>query len=105
MDVSSNQKNNIYDFSLQTGQEEISQSCKERPVDSLNPNTSAVLTTFAFVPDNLEKERERLKEEFFNLKTKLQEMEQENKNPKFFFSVTMYCLLVKYAVIMQAFQI
>ena len=46
-------------------------------MDSLNANTSAVATTFAFVPDDLEKAKGRLKEEIFNLKTKLQEMEEE----------------------------
>ena len=46
-------------------------------MDSLNANTSAVATTFAFVPDDLEKAKGRLKEETFNLKTKLQEMEEE----------------------------
>ena len=80
LDVSSNQKDNICDFSAQTGQE-VSQNCNENTVDSLN--TSAVPTTFAFVHDNLEKEKERkkerMKEKLFNLKTKLQEMEQENE--------------------------
>ena len=82
LDVISNQEDNICDFSVQTGQEKVSQSCNENTVDSLNPNTSAVPTTFAFVPDDSEKEKERLKEELFNLKTKLQEMEQENEKLK-----------------------
>ena len=51
-------------------------------MDPLNSNTSAVPTTFAFVPDDSEKEKERLKEELFDLKTKLQEMEQENEKLK-----------------------
>ena len=45
-------------------------------------NTSTLPTTFAFVPDDLEKEKETLKEELFNLKIKLQDMEQENKKLK-----------------------
>ena len=77
MDVSNNQKDDICDFFVQTGQEEVSQNCNENKVDSLN--TSAVPTTFAFVLDDLEKEKQRLKEELFNLKTKLQEREQEKK--------------------------
>ena len=51
-------------------------------MDLLNANTSAEPTTFAFVPDDLEKEKERLKEELINLKTKLKEMEQENQKLK-----------------------
>ena len=43
---------------------------------------SSVSATFAFVPDDSEKEKERLKEELFNLKTKLQEMERENEKLK-----------------------
>ena len=78
LDVSSNQKDNICHFSVQTGHEEVSKSCNENTVDSLNANNSAVPTTFAFVRDDLEKEKARLKEELFNLQTKLQEMEQEN---------------------------
>ena len=70
LDISSNQECNICDFSVQTGQEEVSQSCNENTVDLFD----AVPTTFAFVPDYLEKEKERLKEESFNVKTKLQEM-------------------------------
>ena len=96
MDVSSKQKDSICDFSVQTGQEEVSQNCNENTVDSLD--TSAVPTTFAFVPDDLEKKKERLKEELFNLKPKHQEMEQENE-----IFVTMYYLLIKYAVTAQAF--
>ena len=81
MDVSSNnQKDNICDFSVQAGQEEVSQNCNENTVDWLN--TSALPITFAFVPDDLEKEKERLKEELFDLKIKLQEMEQENEKLK-----------------------
>ena len=53
LDVGSNQKDNICDFSVQAGQEEVSQNCNENTMDSLN--TSAVPTTFAFVPDDLEK--------------------------------------------------
>ena len=34
------------------------------------------------MPDYLQKEKERLKEELFNLKTKLQEMEQEHEKLK-----------------------
>ena len=74
LDVSSNQEDNICNFFAQAGQEEVSQSCNENTLNSLNPNTSAVPNTFAFVPDDSEKEKERLKEELFNLKTKLQEM-------------------------------
>ena len=72
LDVSSNQKDNICDFSVQAGQEEVSESCNENKVDFLTE----------FVPDDLEKEKERLKEELFNLKTKLQEMEQKNEKLK-----------------------
>ena len=50
-------------------------------MDSLNANTSSTPTTFAFVLDDFEKERERLKEPF-KLKTKLLEMEQENEKLK-----------------------
>ena len=75
LDVSSNQKDSICDFSVQTGQEEVPQSCNENTVDSLNANTSTVATKFAFVPDDLENEKERLKEELFNSKSKLQQME------------------------------
>ena len=75
MDVSSNQKDSICDFSVQTGQEQVSQSCNENTVDSLNANTSTVATKFAFVPDGLENEKERPKEELFNSKSKLQQME------------------------------
>ena len=82
MDVSSNHKDNICAFSVQAGQEEVSESCNKNTVDLLNANTCAVPTTLAFVPDDLDKEKERLKEELFNLKTKLQEMEQENENLK-----------------------
>ena len=71
LEVSSNQKDNICDFSVQTGQEEVSQSCNKNTVDLFNANTSAVPNTFAFVPDDLEQEKERLKEELFNLTTKL----------------------------------
>ena len=60
-------------MSVETGQEEVSQICNGNTVDSLNANTSAAPTTFAFVPDYLEKEKERLKEDIFNLKTKFQE--------------------------------
>ena len=73
LDVSSNQNDNINDLSVETGQEEVSQICNGNTVDSLNANTSAAPTTFAFVPDYLEKEKERLKEDIFNLKTKFQE--------------------------------
>ena len=38
-------------------------------MNSFNANTSAILTTFAIVPDDFEKENKRLKEELFNLKT------------------------------------
>ena len=55
LNVSSNKNDNICDFSVQTGQEEVSQICKENTVDSLNANTSAVPTILAFVPDELEK--------------------------------------------------
>ena len=66
LDVScNNQRDNICDFSVQTGQEQVSQNCNENTVDWLN--TAALPTTFAFVPDDLEKEKERLKEELFNL--------------------------------------
>ena len=51
-------------------------------MDSLNPNTSAVTNRFAFVSGDLGKEKERLNKELFNLKTKLQEMEQENEKLK-----------------------
>ena len=51
-------------------------------MDSLNVNTFALPTTLAFVPDDIEKEKERLKEKPFNLKTKLQEMEKENEKHK-----------------------
>ena len=74
-------------------------------MDSLNAYTSAVPTTFAFVPVDLEKEKKRLKEELFNLKTKLQEMEQENEKLKNDNFVTMCCFLIKYAIIVQAFQV
>ena len=74
LDVNSNQKDNIRDFSTQAGQE-VLESCNKNTVDLLNANTSAVPTTSTFVPDDLEKEKERLKEELFNLKTKLQETE------------------------------
>ena len=57
LDVSSNQKDNICDFSVQAGQEEVSQSCNENTVDSLNSNTSAVPTTFAFLSDDLERRK------------------------------------------------
>ena len=80
--VSSNQEDNICNFSVEAGQEEVTKSCNENTVDSLNPNTSAVPNTFVFVPDDSEKEKERLKEELLNLKTKLQEMEQENEKLK-----------------------
>ena len=82
LDVSRNQKDDMCDFSVQAGQEEVSQNCNENTVDSLNANTSAAPTTFTFVPDDLEKENERKKEELLNLKTKLQEMEQENEKLK-----------------------
>ena len=72
----SDQKDNISDISVQTGQEEVSQNCKKITVDSLNANTSDAPTTYAFVPDDLEKAKERLKEELFNLKTKLQEIQK-----------------------------
>ena len=81
LDVNSNQKDNICDFSMQAGQE-VLESCNKNTVDLLNANTSAVPTTSTFVPDDLEKEKERLKEELFNLKTKLQETEQENEKLK-----------------------
>ena len=81
LDVNSNQKDNIRDFSTQAGQE-VLESCNKNTVDLLNANTSAVPTTSTFVPDDLEKEKERLKEELFNLKTKLQETEQENEKLK-----------------------
>ena len=56
---------------------------KSYKVDLFNANTCAVPTTFAFVPDDLGEEKERKKEEeHFNLKTKLQEMEQENEKLK-----------------------
>ena len=55
---------------------------KLHKVDLFNANTCAVATTFAFVPDDLEEEKKRLEEEHFNLKTKLQEMEQENEKLK-----------------------
>ena len=51
-------------------------------MDSVNVNTFALPTTLVFVPDDIEKEKERLKEKPFNLKTKLQEMEQENEKHK-----------------------
>ena len=51
LDVSSSQKDNISDFSVQAGQEEVSQSCNENTVDFPNANTSAVPAAFAFVPD------------------------------------------------------
>ena len=52
-------------------------------MDLLNANTSAVPTTSTFLPDDLEKEKERLmKEELFTLKGKLQEMEQGNEKNK-----------------------
>ena len=73
LDFSSKQKDNISDLSVQTEQEEISQSCNGNTLDSLNANISAVPATFAFVPDDLEKEKERLTEGIFNLKTKFQE--------------------------------
>ena len=82
LNVSSKKKDKICNFSAQTGLKEVSQSCKENTVDSLNANTSAVPATFAFVHDDLETEKERLKEKLFNLKTKLQEMEQENEKLK-----------------------
>ena len=64
LDVSSNRKDNIFDFSVQAGQEEVSQNCNKNTVDSLN--TSAVPTTFAFVTDDLhlEKEKEDRKKNF-----------------------------------------
>ena len=79
LDVSSNQKGNICDFFVPARQEEVSESCNENTVDLLNASTSALPTTFAFVPDDLEKKKERLKEEHFNLKTKRKEMEQRNE--------------------------
>ena len=48
-------------------------------MDLLNASTSALPTTFAFEPDDLEKKKEKLKEEHFNLKTKRKEMEQRNE--------------------------
>ena len=105
LDVSSNQKDSICDFFVQTGQKEVSQSCNENTVDSLNANTSTVPTKFAFVPDGLENEKERLKEELFNSKSKLQEMNKEMKNLKMIIFVTKYCLLIKYAITIQAFQV
>ena len=52
LDVSSSQKDNISDFSVQTGQEEVSQICNENTVDLPNANTSAVPAAFALVPDD-----------------------------------------------------
>ena len=52
---------------------------KSHKVDLFNANNCAVPTTFAFAPVDLEEEKERLEEEHFNLKAKLQEMEQENE--------------------------
>ena len=62
LEVSGNQEDSICNFSIQAGQGEVTKSCNENTVDSLNPNTSAVPNTFAFVPDDSEKEKERLKE-------------------------------------------
>ena len=56
-------------------------SPSNKNLDSLNANTSSTPTTFAFVLDDFEKEKERLKEPF-KLKTKLLEMEQENEKLK-----------------------
>ena len=71
MDVSSNLKDDICNFFVQAGQEEVSESCNENTVDLLNANISAIPTTSAFVPDNLVKEKLKLKEEIFSLKIKL----------------------------------
>ena len=71
MDVSSNQEDNICNFSVQAGQEEVSESCNKNTVDLLNANIYAIPTTSAFVPDDLVKEKLRLKEEIFSLKIKL----------------------------------
>ena len=51
-------------------------------MDSLYLSTPAVPTTFAFASDELETEKERLKEELFDLKIKLPEMEQEHEKLK-----------------------
>ena len=51
-------------------------------MDSLYLNTPTVPTIFAFVSDDLEKEKERLKEELFDLKIKLPEIEQEHEKLK-----------------------
>ena len=51
-------------------------------MDSLNANTSAVATTFAFVPDDLEKAKGRLKEEIFNLKLNFRKWKRKLKNLK-----------------------
>ena len=71
LDVSSNQEDDICNFFVQAGQEEVSESCNENTVDLLNANISAIPTTSAFVPDDLVREKLRLKEEIFSLKIKL----------------------------------
>ena len=92
LDVSSNQKDNICDFSVQAGQEEVSESCNENTVDFLTE----------FVPDDLEKEKERLKEELFNLKLNFRKWNRKTKNLKMKIFVTNYCLLIKITI--WAFQ-
>ena len=75
LNVSSNQKDNICDFSVQTGQEEVSQRKHEKQWNRLMLR----LHLHLYLLSDLEKEKEILKEELFNLKTKLQEMEHENE--------------------------
>ena len=59
-------------------------------METFNANTSAVPNIFAFLPDDLVKEKERLNIKLFNLKIQFQEVDQENKSLKTIIFVVKY---------------